>query len=60
MEHNITVTIDDKVHKLVYSDKLIVCAKCSLYHFCKELTVSIPCSAVALGGEYFVELKVEK
>lgn len=59
-QKNITITIDDKIHKLVYTDKLIVCAKCSLYHFCKELSVSIPCPANGLGGEYFIELKVEK
>jgi hypothetical protein len=58
MTHNITLTIDDKIHKLVHSDKLLPCTSCSLYSLCKELRLPTPC--VGLGGEYFVELKVEK
>lgn len=57
-QKNITLTIDDKIHKLMRG--LEVCDKCSLYHFCEKLEVSVPCSAVGLGGDYFVELKVEK
>jgi hypothetical protein len=55
---NITITIDDKIHKL--TDDLVFCSECSLYHFCKKLGHSAPCPASGLGGESFVELKVEK
>jgi hypothetical protein len=57
MEHNITITIDGKIHKLV-NDRLVPCTDCSLYQFCGGKLAA--CPAVALGGEYFVELKVEK
>lgn len=58
MEHNITVTIDDKIYKLVYSNRHVSCHNCSLYMFCNN--TSPFCPAVGLGGEYFVELKIEK
>ena len=56
MEHNITITIDDKIHKL--TDDLISCNECSLYYHCRKIESS--CPACGLGGESFVELKVEK
>ena len=58
-QKNITITIDDKIHKLVYSSKFCFCPNCSLHDFCNNLLVS-PCPAHGLGGKYFVELKVEK
>ena len=54
-QKDITLTIDGKMHKLMKGYEL--CNKCSLYHFCGKLQ---PCPAFALGGDYFVELKVEK
>jgi hypothetical protein len=59
MEHNITITIDDKIHKLIYSDKVITCPNCSLHAFCNNNRLQ-DCPAVTLGGEYFVKFKVEK
>ena len=58
MEHNITITIDDKIHKLI--NDYIICKDCSLYHFCRKLGLPAPCPATGLGGEGFVELKIEK
>ena len=58
-QKNITLTIDGKMHKLV-DDVFALCPICSLYKFCKKLGCSAPCPAIGLGGEYFVELKVEK
>lgn len=55
---DITLTIDDKIHKLMRG--LEVCDKCSLYYFCEKLEVSVPCPAVGLGGDYFVKLEIEK
>lgn len=55
----ITITIDDKIYKLVHSSKVYFCPECSLHDFCKNLLVA-PCPAHGLGGKYFVELKVEK
>lgn len=52
---DITLTIDGKMHKLMKGCGH--CGKCSLYGFCEPLN---PCPAFGLGGEYFVELKVEK
>ena len=57
MKHNITRTIDNKIHKLMYSG-LARCYKCSLYDFCHSI-ISL-CPADILGGAFFVELKVEK
>jgi hypothetical protein len=37
---------------------IVPCPNCSLYYFCGGKLSA--CPAVALGGEYFVELKVEK
>ena len=54
---DITLTIDGKIHKLMY-DRLVRCYKCSLHDFCGNRLN--PCPAITLGGEYFVELKVEK
>lgn len=59
MAHNITITIDDEIHKLIYTNEPTPCGSCSFYKFCKEL-ISRPCPANGLGGEYFVELKIEK
>jgi hypothetical protein len=50
---DITITIDDKIHKL--TDDL-VCSECSLYHLCEKLGYSYSCPA---NGR-FVELRVEK
>lgn len=55
-QKNITLTIDDKIHKL--TDDLISCNECSLHDFCKYKQWY--CCAGALGGKSFVELKVEK
>lgn len=57
-QKDITLTINDKVHKLV--DDLLLCKECSLYHFCRKIGLLSPCPAAALGGEGFVELKIEK
>ena len=57
MEHNITLTIDGKMHKLV-NDRLVPCTNCSLIDFCRSKKGL--CPADILGGDYFVELKVEK
>ena len=54
MKHNITITIDDKIYKLTDFNQF--CTDCSLYDFCNTRC----CPAAALGGESFVELKVEK
>lgn len=54
---DITLTIDGKIHKLM-DDGIVLCDECSLYHFCEER--QNPCPAFALGGDSFVELKVEK
>jgi hypothetical protein len=55
-QKDITLTIDGKMHKLVYW--LAPCPNCSLYKLCGgKLTA---CPAAVLGGECFVELKVEK
>ena len=56
-QKNITITIDGKMHKLMERG-LVSCPECSLYHFCGGKLSA--CPAVALGGESFVELKVEK
>lgn len=53
---DITITIDGKIHKLM--DGCEPCEKCSLKDSCSSM--SRLCSAIALGGSYFVELKVEK
>ena len=58
-QKNITITIDDKIHKLVHGSKVCFCSNCSLYNFCDNLP-GTPCPARGLGGKYFVELKVEK
>lgn len=55
-QKDITLTIDGKMHKLMYG--LAPCTDCSLYQFCGGKLSA--CPAAALGGEYFVELKVEK
>lgn len=55
-QKNITITIDGKMHKLMERG-LVSCPECSLYYFCGR---QFPCPAVALGGDHFVELKVEK
>jgi hypothetical protein len=55
-QKNITLTIDGKMHKLM--DGCELCEKCSLHDSCSSM--SRLCSAIALGGNYFVELKVEK
>ena len=60
MKDNITLTINDKIHKLVHTNELTPCSNCSIYKFCKEVGISVPCPATGLGGEYFVELKIEK
>jgi len=57
-QKNITITIDDKIYKL--TDDFLLCSECSLYHFCKKSGNSYPCPAHGLGGESFVEIKVEK
>lgn len=57
-QKNITLTIDNKIHKLVHS-KVRSCSNCSLHDFCDNLSLS-PCPAHGLGGAFFVELKVEK
>ena len=57
MKHNITLTIDNKIHKLMYSG-LARCYKCSLHDFCGNSSKA--CPAFVLDGGYFVELKVEK
>ena len=58
-EKNITLTIDNKLHKLVHSSKVCFCSNCSLSDFCNN-TPSSTCPAHGLGGAFFVELKVEK
>jgi glyoxylate utilization-related uncharacterized protein len=58
-QKNITITIDGKMHKLMNGSKFCFCPNCSLHDFCNNLLVA-PCPAHGLGGEYFVELKVEK
>ena len=58
MKHNITLTIDGKIHKLMYSG-FARCYKCSLHDFCSNTSLFL-CPAIGLGGDYFVELKVEK
>ena len=57
---DITITINGKMHKLM--EGCTFCNKCSLDNFCDNNTddISAICPAVGLGGEYFVELKVEK
>lgn len=57
MEHNITITIDDKIHKLTNIPKS--CEECSLHDFCTNTLLNI-CPAIGFGGGSFVELKVEK
>lgn len=57
-QKNITLTIDGKIHKLMDSHKLIPCSNCSLNDLCHS-KISL-CPAETFGGEYFVELKVEK
>jgi hypothetical protein len=57
-QKNITITIDDKIYKLVHDSKFCFCPNCSLRDFCNLLVA--PCPAHGLGGKYFVELKVEK
>jgi hypothetical protein len=57
MKKDITLTIDGKMHKLM-DDGLVPCPKCSLHDFCGYTLKA--CPAIGLGGEYFVELKVEK
>jgi hypothetical protein len=54
---DITLTIDGKMHKLMEGG-LVPCYKCSLHQFCGDSLKD--CPAMGLGGEYFVELKVEK
>lgn len=56
---DITLIIDGKMHKLMDSG-LVPCSNCSLYQFCSGKLIDDYCPAGALGGEYFVELKVEK
>ena len=56
-QKNITLTIDNKIHKLM--DGCELCEKCSLHDNCTN-TSFIRCPAITLGGNYFVELKVEK
>ena len=56
-QKNITITINGKMHKLMEGG-IVPCPNCSLYHFCGGKLSA--CPAVALGGNYFVELKVEK
>lgn len=58
MEDDITVTINGKIHKLIYSDNILPCRNCSLYSTCRKLKLPTPC--VGLGGSFFVELKIEK
>ena len=58
-QKDITLTIDNKIHKLIYSG-LARCYKCSLHDFCFCGNSSKACPAFVLGGKYFVELKVEK
>lgn len=55
---DITLTIDGKIHKLMDGCEFILCYDCSLQDFCFNNLSQ--CLAVELGGEYFVELKVEK
>jgi hypothetical protein len=55
-QKNITLTIDGKMHKLV--NDIVPCTNCSLIDFCRSKKGL--CPAIGLGGEYFVELKVEK
>ena len=52
---DITLTIDDKIHKLTDIPKS--CEECSLHDVCKYKLYY--CSAGALGGKSFVELKVK-
>jgi hypothetical protein len=56
-QKDITLTIDGKMHKLVYG-ALAPCSNCSLYKLCGGKLAA--CPAVVLGGDHFVELKVEK
>jgi hypothetical protein len=56
-QKDITLTIDGKMHKLM-DDRLVPCPNCSLYKLCGGKLVA--CPAVVLGGDHFVELKVEK
>lgn len=53
-QKDITLTIDNKIHKLMYGEP-VPCYNCSLHQFCGR-----DCPALVLGGDYFVELKVEK
>lgn len=57
---DITITIDGKIHKLMDGNEpCYKCSsQCSLQDSCGSL--SSICPAIALGGDYFVELKVEK
>ena len=55
---DITLTIDGKIHKLLTNDRLVPCSNCSLNDLCHSKISN--CPADILGGEYFVELKVEK
>ena len=50
--------IDGKLHKLIYDDSK-PCTECSLNDFC-EKNCGDWCVACDLGGQYFVELNVEK
>ena len=45
--------------KLMDSDRIVVCSNCSLNNFCENICKAW-CIAGILGGEYFVELNVEK
>lgn len=56
-QKDITITIDNKIHKLMYSG-LARCYTCSLHDFCGNSSKA--CPAFVLDGKYFVELKVEK
>ena len=54
---DITLIIEGKMHKLM-EGCTFCCNKCSLYKFCDGKLSA--CPATTLGGDYFVELKVEK
>ena len=58
---DITLTIDGKMHKLMDGcEPCVKCSsQCSLHDFCSNTSLFL-CPAIGLGGEYFVELKVEK
>lgn len=59
MARDIKLEIDGKLHKLMDSDRIVVCSNCSLNNFCENICKAW-CIAGILGGEYFVELNVEK